>query len=244
MKTKFLIQIPLFLQLVTLIACQSEEPNPNSFPEIGETSGNYIACRINGSEFVSFSTYGMFNPQYPNTHFQSDGRRGVGTARYFADTMTWATIEIKLDNTPSEGSILKLGKREESSIENNFGNILKFYSDIPIYRLIDSLVPDNIHQGLITNGNHAFYTNVENTGEFVFTKVDTVNQIYQGTFWADVKFQKYSMAGLIPSNIEPIYWDLVANVAKRDTARVLRIRDGRFYYNASKNDLIIKRDGE
>jgi hypothetical protein len=246
MKTKFLIQIPLFLLLVTLIACQSEEPNPNSFPEIGETSGNYIAFRFDGNEFVteSFSSTWTAPKEdpYRGTFFEENGKSILGKNRTYGDTIPDVTFSIKLEANPILNVPIALGlDNSENSVETPFGSNLKFTYQTTKGYLLDTLKgPESSPLWYVTAGSsYDFRTNNIQRGEIMFALIDTANQIYQGTFWADVKFHKnkYYGSSLYPQPTNEQYWNLVGLRTSIDTERVIRIRDGRFYFNAAKPDL-------
>lgn len=250
MKTKFLPQITILLFLIALVSCQSEETNPNTFPGIGETSGNYIAFRFDGNEYVSSGYSSLFGADYDDpfkgTYVSDNGKSFTGFLSKYYDTIPSSTIRIELKDNPILNVPIELGAdNSDNSVETPIGSNLKFTYQTTTGYAIDTLVNETLSYKYIV-GVGSFYdfrtTDIQR-GEITFTQIDTVNQIYQGTFWADIKYHKYIPDGG-PGQPYPSfkdYWTLVAQRTNIDTERVIRVRDGRFYFNAAKSDLCIDR---
>ncbi|MFY8034176.1 MAG: hypothetical protein ACOVMN_06625 [Flexibacteraceae bacterium] len=246
MKTKFLIQIPLFFLLVTLIACQSEETNPNTFPAIGETSGNYIAFRFDGNEFVSASRSSTwtssFDDPFRGTYISNNGRNLSGLLFKYYDTITNSTFTIDLQENPVVNVPIALGSNNsDNSVETPEGSNMRFTYQTTTGYVIDTLFSEALSREYTVGAGsgYDFRTNEIQRGEITFTLIDTINQIYQGTFWADLKFHKnqprFDVLEPYPSFTD--YWNLVAQRTNIDTERIIRVRDGRFYFNPKKPDL-------
>ena len=247
MKTKFLSQKTILLFLIVLVSCQSEEPNPNTFPEIGETSGNYIAFKFDGNEYVteshsSFWTSPKDDP-YRGTYISENGKRFTGSSYQTYDTIKGGpNFFISLQNNPIVNvPIALVSDNSDNSVETPTGGNLKFSYETTTGYVIDTLFSEvNSRKYTVGVGSSwIFKTNDIQRGEITFTFIDTVSQIYQGTFWADVKYHKFeprfSLIQPYPNFTD--YWNLVALRTNIDTERVIRIRDGRFYCNPAKPDL-------
>ena len=246
MKTKFFSQITILLFVIALVSCQREETNPNNFPSIGETSGNYIACKLDGADYVSMAFQSMFANQvgkpFIGTQISDNGKTIYGYVNFYQDSMRSAEIKIKLYKKPIINQpILLSSDNFGNSVETPIGSNFKFNFS-GNQKFIQTLYTPSLLEVRITAGYEEYKTTNFERGEITFSLVDTANQIYQGTFWADIKFHKWDTKGQSQPwpNTED-YWNLVAQRTNIDTNKVIRVRDGRFYFNAAKSDLRIDR---